>query len=630
MMHRRRPSRALVQRSLNLPPALDYYQDPHYTTNLCTNPSFESGLTGWTATDSGTALAQTGILVSATGQVISGVARSLYGAYSMQVTTDGTLRNQGVVGPAASVPVWDGPVVGSMTVGLFGETGVVEVSAVSNPGGVVLATALVPLNGTWQKVQLNNLLYPTGAENGSVYLVITTAYAQDITFNVDGVSYQLQPTAHAYVDGSSQGGTWTGTAGLSSSYQQYQFGLTATLSFSISGDASLVAQGEALDLGIPAAVEFSLTPVPQGGLGIFAPAAALTDFGLWTSQDPDPAQSYGWWTNAGIMAGETNYSRPYAMVVPPRDYVVSNGSYAWRRAQWAAVGFRWLNVPAQASQVLTDVQLEICPTSPATATTPRPYQRPRQLQVVVKPNRLNFCPNPAIAVSTQGWAGINGDEQLAQDDTQSPGEIGSYDGLPVLLGQSLRCDLESSASLGASITISYLIAGETYICSFYTQPGAQVADILGQCGSGSADLASVIAVDDGYGDAPYGSGPFGGVYEAQTALPQVWTRVSFAFVAGASTETLDISAQLVPGANLPVSFWVAGVLIENGDVLQPYFDGDSGADALWETGQTAGLTRSYYYNQLRYGQSIVEDALRVNTPLGISYAPPLYALPPAQ
>jgi hypothetical protein len=79
-----------------------------------------------------------------------------------------------------------------------------------------------------------------------------------------------------------------------------------------------------------------------------------------------------------------------------------------------------------------------------------------------------------------------------------------------------------------------------------------------------------------------------------------------------------------------LQFWTDAVLCEDGDILLPYFDGNSGLDALWETGGTPNLARSYYYSQYQYGQQVVTSQLAANTPMGISSATPQYAVLPTQ
>lgn len=604
-------------------PVFGVYAASYYTTNLCPNPSFGTSLAGWAATDVNTSLAQTNLV-------------ALAGSQSMAVTTDGSMPGQGTIGPLAPVPVYTGPVIGSMTCSVWGQTGTLYISAVANPGGTVMATSTVTLNGSgWQTVVLNGLHFPQSSLGGTVYLQVITAFAQDITFYLANVMYEPESPAHAFCDGDQPGCTWSGTAELSTSYQQFQYSFSGTLGLFLSGNANFIALGETFPMPAAGVLQFTIRPDAGTVLSVASPLAAMTDFGIWETTDPDPAMTYGWWTNAGTVSGENSYARIYGMVVPPTDYPVSGGQLAWRRAAYGAVGFSWAAVPNGNSQVLTDVQLEYAKTSVGSATTPSTYQRPRQLQVIIKPNRLNYITNPAMQVSTAGWSGMEGNETLAVDTAQFPGNIASYNNLPYSIGQSLRVTLTAGTSQGVQISVPYLIPGETYMCSFYALPGSQMTDIVGSCGTGAGDIASLIDAADGYGAQPYGSGPYGGVNASSVALSQAWVQCSFPFIAeaaGLGTDTceLTISAELMAGANYPTFFWITGVVVEPGDILNPYFDGNSGPDAMWETGGTAGLARSYYYQQLQYGQSVVAATLASNTPLGISYASPLYGVPPTQ
>lgn len=638
---RRSRSRAKVGNNLGngdgqgVSPSLLDFLDSNYTTNLCSNPSFENDLAGWTATDAGSDLAQAEVLTTAQGQVISNQLVSLYGAQSLQVTTDGTMPRQGVFGPMGAVPVYTGPVIGSMTVSVFGETGTLNVQAIGNPNGVVMQAQQIVLDGSgWQTVTLNNLLFPGSNVGGTVYILITTAFAQDISFNVDGVMYEPESPAHHYVDGDQPFCAWTGTPGESTSFQKYQNSFSGLLGFTISGAGNFVSQGEIFQITDLPVLEFTITPQAGSLFNVLSPFAALTDFGIWTLTDPDPAQTYAWWTNSGALSGPgtnpTPYTRAYSMVVPPKDYMVSGGQFAWRRAAYAAVGFTWASVPSGIQQVLTDVQLQHCATTPGVATTPSSYERPRQLQVIIKPNRLNYITNPAFQVSTAGWSGLNGDENLTVNPQLFPGTIANYNNLPFAIGQSMQVKLVSAASTGCQITVNKLLPGEIYMASFYVLPGQQLGDIVATCGTGAGDLADLINTGDSYGTPPFGDGPYGGINSTTVALAQTWTQLSFAFKATSDTHNLQITADRLTAGTFPNYFYITAVVVEPGDVLLPYFDGNSGVDAMWETGGTAGLARSYYYNQFQYGQSIVQTTLQSNTPLGISYATPLYATPPLQ
>jgi len=591
------------------------YTDPYYTTNLCSNPSFETSMAGWTGTDPGTALSQNTLI-------------ALYGGTSLNVTTDGSVPGQGVFGPGATFPSYAG--TGSMTISVNGQSGSLNITAVANPGGQVLASTVLVLTGAgWQTVVLDGL--PFGSFE-QLYILVTTVSSQAVSFNIDGVMYEPESPAHPYCDGDQVGCYWTGTAELSSSYQPNQFDFSSVVSIRLAGFLSVIQPGENFPIPEPFLLEFYVDPYAASAT-VGSPQAALTDFGIWELTDPDPAMTYGWWTNSGVLSGQLGYSQPYAMVVPPLDYPVSGGAFAWRRAAYAAVGFEWASVPNSVQQILTDIQLEYCRTSVGSAVTPSTYQHPRQLQVIISPDRLNYLTNPAFQNGTVNWSGIGGGETLAKDTTKYPGNISTYDNLPYGAFQSGKISLNSGTDSGAKISVPYLIPGYVYTCSMYVLPGTQVADIIASCEGASADIAGLVLPQYAYGGLGtegYGQGPYGGIQASNTALPQNWVRVSFTFTATSDTGLLEVVCDPVTSPSYPVSFWVTAVLCEQGDILLSYFDGNSGVDAIWETGGTAGQARSYYYTQYEFGQGIVTQALAANTPLGISYATPLYGTPPTQ
>jgi hypothetical protein len=226
---------------------------------------------------------------------------------------------------------------------------------------------------------------------------------------------------------------------------------------------------------------------------------------------------------------------------------------------------------------------------------------------------------------------------------------------------------------GASITISNLIVGDPFIASAYVNPGPNIGDIFLAWveGGNYGDVIQLGGTGYGNSNIGYGQGPYGGIAIPNTQLtPGLWTRIYFFFTAVADSMTLALYAApttAVPATTstmsgnstmTPVSgstassspnvrnagtgsmnalatlaavyFFVDAVMVQNGEDLQPYFDGSFGQDALWETGGTPGLARSYYYPQLVAKRHIVTEVLQQHIPLGISYATPVYAVPPTQ
>jgi hypothetical protein len=228
-----------------------------------------------------------------------------------------------------------------------------------------------------------------------------------------------------------------------------------------------------------------------------------------------------------------------------------------------------------------------------------------------------------------------------------------------------------SGTNGASITISNLIVGDPFIASAYVNPGPNIGDIFLAWveGGNYGDVIQLGGTGYGNSNIGYGQGPYGGIAIPNTQLtPGLWTRIYFFFTAVADSMTLALYAapttvsaaytaslrgdgkvNAQSGGNAqpliskhgmgtmtalasvaPVYFFVDAVMVQNGEDLQPYFDGSFGEDALWESNGTPGLARSYYYPQLVAKRHIVTEVLQQHIPLGISYATPVYAVPPTQ
>lgn len=569
-----------------------------YTTNLCTNPSFEIDLTGYTAL-AGTALSQ--------------LDSALFGQFSMQVVTDGSVPGEGFIGPEVLVPY---VTTGSISLYIFGETGDLTVSAVAAPNGTVLASTNITLaGGNYQQVVLNGLPLLEGQE---MYVLVQTTTAQALTFLVDGVQYEPESPAHPYIDGNQPWCTWAGTPGLSSSSQQYQNMTGAFGGMFLDGSCAMVIEGEVFQTG-GAVGTMTLTGVDTADT-VVNPVAALTDFAIFTPADPDPAQTYASWNNAGTSTGQTVYNRNYALVYPPQDYPVSGGGYLWHKAAYMAVGYDFKAVPATFQQNLTNAMVETMPVAPGTTPVPTTYRTPRTIRTTIKPTRLNFCPNPSFETSTAGWYGI-GSATLAQDSSRAV--AGTY---------SMKVTVHASGD-GCAIAIPDLILGDTYIVSASVQGGPGLLDVSMSC-SGSSSSSADQGIPYG-GDAllgiGYGGGPYGGIESGTTDMPTgQWFLPNCVFTAQQSTVLL--SFQSLPGSDIsyPTEFWIDAVLLEVGETLGEYFDGGFGTDYSWETGGTANLTRSYYYERVQVAAGAVGNVLAQHTPLGISADAPLFSTPYTQ
>lgn len=577
----------------------------YYTTNLCQNPSFQNGLAGYSP------LLSSAISLSS--------ASVLFGAKnSLLVQTPGSAAGEGVI--TASALITNG---GNCSASLYvqGE-GTLNISANINPGGTVAATIPVMLTSNWQRVVINDIPVGTGQ---ILYLTAYTNTVQAATFWLSAVQIEPSTPGHPYCDGDQPGCQWlSGPPGIS--VQPYQFFATGA-AFSVSA-GNLV---HALD------ISKIFSSFPPGGVSkstgqykvhasVVNPAGAFDDFAIFQSGDLDPAQTYPGVNNASSSSSTgTSYTRVFSTFYPPLDYPVSGGTLLWPRAAFASVGFQFINVGGSGTQNITDVQTELLP---VTQTTPSNYQLPRQVNTIVKPNRLNFITNPGFETSTAQWSAL-GTASLAQDNTVFLPIVTVIDDVQTSSLNSMKITLNAPGD-GATISVSNLIVGHQYIASAYVQAGIDIADIVLACGGGSGTVTSGSSSGSGYGSGTYGGGTYGGVLAAGGPDLQtgVWFRPSFTFTATQSTHAFNVNFIATTDISYPATIWVDSVILEAGSDLQGYFDGNFGKNYFWEG--TTNLSRSYFYDQFALKGQAVINVLNKHIPLGISYGTPQYKIPYTQ
>lgn len=198
---------------------------------------------------------------------------------------------------------------------------------------------------------------------------------------------------------------------------------------------------------------------------------------------------------------------------------------------------------------------------------------------------------------------------------------------------------------GISISVPDLILGDTYVASLFIQSGPGLAVLTASCADGEATLSQFtggvpyggepgigygqgfyggVGGGTNYSDDDYGSGSYGG--EPLDIPTGIWSRLAFTFTANASTVTLSVIGVGSADVSYNTNFWVTGVMVEAGTELLDYFDGSYGGtdylDFQWEG--TAGKSRSYFYQQFAVKKYTVNKVLAKHTPLGITYAAPVY------
>lgn len=339
----------------------------------------------------------------------------------------------------------------------------------------------------------------------------------------------------------------------------------------VTGAAGLIQTSGSIDAGTP------------------APLAAFDDFAMFGLSDPDPAMVLVGANNGGAQTGGYGHgwARNYMLFTPPTDYPVSDG-LAWPRAAFASLAWKYVGLDPNNWQYLEDVQFEELPLN---LTAPTTYNSPRRIETTIKPDRLNLASTPSFEAGMGAWI-TTGSGTGAQDTTLFHGIGAASAKITATAG---------SGVYGTSLALPNLVVGRRYIASAWVQAGAPGLTL------------SVIGR----------SAVSGSTFDQPDEIDGMWRRVSLVWDAGSSTETLHLES------TAPGSFWVDQVLVEEGDTLRDYFDGSFGDDYLWEAGGTAHLSRSYYYSQRGDKSYLVQTLLDENTPVGITAAEPLFAVPPS-
>lgn len=613
-----------------------------YTYNFCPDPSVETDATGYAA-------------IIGTETVAQDTTLGWSGTCSLKVTTPGSVPGEGASTPEGTVVA---AVTGAASAYIWGETGDLTIQAVDTSAGQVLGQTQITLDGSdWQRVVLNDL---TLTANDNIQLLVFTTLAEAVTFWIDAVQYEPESPAHAYIDGNSPNCTWTGTPNESPSYQEYEFPVSLEGGMVLDGTIVVVAQGEVFQVGpisgymdmsgadhpmiavsspsravIPPAVDPGIPGTPweiAGGgnitsLVIVTPGSGFSKFGIWeTGTDPDPAMTLIGWNNAGIQdASETatSWSQVFGTFSPPQQELTSQGTALWQSAAYMAAGFRIASQAAWAPGSPNAVNVANVQVEKQTQQGPTSYQLPRALNTIVKPTRMNYVTNPSFENNTTGWTAIS-----SSGLSQVPGGFSGSNSMQVSV---------SAAGGGAYTVVEDLILGDTYIASVYVAAvSTNINDItLGVGALQDTEVVSTYASSveffTPYGSGEYGAGPYGGENNPGVAITpgEFVYRPYIVFQATQSSVILSLQPVAITGAAYPLIFDVDAVMVEPGEIINPYADGST-EDWEWELGGTPGNSRSYYYERYDVGVNTVQSVLSQHIPLGISAYPPQWAVPATQ
>lgn len=332
----------------------------------------------------------------------------------------------------------------------------------------------------------------------------------------------------------------------------------------------------ALDVGIGGSI----------GIWVSDDLASLTNFAFFPAAEADPAMAIAVNDNNGTVSAGVGaaWTRHFMTLYAPTD------SAAWKRAAYAAVGLVYKAMPTATMQHIDDVQWEIAPIAD---NVPAAFTPARSLNVWVRPTRLNHSTNPSFEIDTTDWTTVGG--SLARITTDAV--------------KGSACLAVTSLVAGETVThiVKTLTPGHTYTASAYVRSmdGNNVSLQINGARNETGIENSMVTWET----APLGS-----------AISPNWRRLWVSFVSDTSTASLQLTSL---GAT---SVRVDAVMIEEGNGLKAYFDGDSGSpDYVWETGETAGKARSYYYRDKLNRHYALGKTLRENVQLGLVVGDPVYA-----
>lgn len=334
----------------------------------------------------------------------------------------------------------------------------------------------------------------------------------------------------------------------------------------------------------------------------------LVDWSAWKG-GPDPLRSrihssssptdaVGSWTRASLSA------------LRPRAYPVGadRSTKLWNDAAFAVVGTKVQGTGAGEQHYVDNVQME-------RGAAPTAYDYPRTLKISVKPDRANLLANPSFEVDTTHWTPAASGATVSRDTGQH--WIGAAS-LHYVAAGALNEGVEyDRADIGNP--------GQPYIFSIYVR-NDQAAPVTATpyiVWRSLSPIASGIGAPDVV------------VHGQPVAVSNAgWTRLSLVSIAPNTPSAQAYAAKVGVGwfTTAPPAasnWWLDAALFEKGDQLLPYFDGANSpngvaADAMWETGGTAHLSRSYYYRQYAAKRTRLNQML-VGTDTTPTYLP-LYLL----
>jgi len=334
----------------------------------------------------------------------------------------------------------------------------------------------------------------------------------------------------------------------------------------------------------------SLHGTAQGYLN--EPYGSFRDFAHYQTNALDPAMVLVRSHNGGATTSDvtqtSGYRRYYAIASTPLDYPVSGGKKAWSRAAYASIGLKFKGLVNAGYEFINAAQFEIAKYA---ATAPVDFHPARALNCVVVPKRVNFIPNPSLAVDATGWLAAVGGARVVQ----GTGWAFQVDG-------STNTWLSTGAVVG---TWRPFWSGSVVVSG----PAGRTINVQAQDGSGYITPSNSIVLT---------GTPQTVVLTSNAAAPGTSPRI---LVYPTATGGAWTSGQMLTATNALLEE-VSGTGVPTGG----YFDGASGSDYIW--GGVANASESFYYPDRVNRSYLISKLLEENCPLGVTPGVPQFGVLP--
>lgn len=287
--------------------------------------------------------------------------------------------------------------------------------------------------------------------------------------------------------------------------------------------------------------------------------------------------------------------------------------------------------PGSGTEIVYQSDHRLVGMNPFQYDTPSTYQDPQSVNIVLKPDRLNYIKNSGFNVDTTGWSTA----ASATPGTPFPISI-SWDGSTGFqgLGALKATYIPSSLVLptqgpgvgpstylagtvaNAQPVISGLKTGHTYTFSGWVLQGPNCPDI------------TLNVIDTNY-DGNY----FNSVNQVKNTLPSEtvdgWTRVQTTITippSGVGTWRMWFAVDYRDiTTNAPFNFWIDSLMVEEAQMAGDYFDASAvSTDYFWEGNTVTSTTqnqnsRTYYYKDFMNKLNRLNTSLPTYAPLGSSF-----------